>query len=89
MSSRGVVSNKDTLMKRCIRRCYRAGRLDNALEVVAEMVREGYIPDGKVFERLADALSEVNREEEAAMMITFVVKSGIKPSSLWPEMKML
>lgn len=52
------------------------------------MVREGYIPDGKVFERLADVLFEVNREE-AAMVITFVVKSGIEPSSLWPEMKMI
>ncbi|KAG2327404.1 hypothetical protein Bca4012_036405 [Brassica carinata] len=60
--------------------CYGAGMIDNAMEVVAEMVREGYIPDGTVFERLADALFEVNREE-AGMMITFVVKSGIKPSS--------
>ena len=45
------------------------------------MVKEGYIPHGKVFERLADALSKVDREEAGMMMITFIVKSGIEPSS--------
>ncbi|XP_010510703.1 PREDICTED: pentatricopeptide repeat-containing protein At2g28050 [Camelina sativa] len=60
--------------------CYRAGMIDKSLEVVAEMIREGFIPDGTVFERLADALLEVSWKE-AQMMVTFVVKSGIKPKS--------
>lgn len=53
------------------------------------MVREGYVNDGKVFERLVDVLFEVNWEEEVVMMIIFVVKSGVKLSFLWFEMKML
>lgn len=69
--------------------CYRVGRVDNVLEVVVEMVREGYVNDGKVFERLVDVLFEVNWEEEVVMMIIFVVKSGVKLSFLWFEMKML
>ncbi|ESQ51270.1 hypothetical protein EUTSA_v10016624mg [Eutrema salsugineum] len=60
--------------------CYRAGMISEALKVVAEMIREGFIPDGAVLERLADALFEVNRAV-AEMMVTFVVKSGIKPKS--------
>ncbi|EOA29351.1 hypothetical protein CARUB_v10025637mg [Capsella rubella] len=60
--------------------CYRAGMIDKSLEVVAEMIREGFIPDGTVVERLADALFEVDRKV-AHMMVTLVVKSGINPKS--------
>ncbi|CAH2060362.1 unnamed protein product [Thlaspi arvense] len=60
--------------------CYRGGMMDEALEMVTEMLREGFVPDGTMFERLGDAMFEVNREE-AQMMVTFVVKSGIKPKS--------
>ncbi|KAL1209525.1 Pentatricopeptide repeat-containing protein [Cardamine amara subsp. amara] len=61
-----------------VKGCYGAGMIDKCLELVAEMIRKGFIPDATVFERLADALFEVNRKE-AEMMITFVVKSGVKP----------
>ncbi|CAN8247193.1 unnamed protein product [Cochlearia groenlandica] len=61
--------------------CYKAGMVDQALEVVAEMARKGYVPDGVLFEKLADALFKVNRAE-ALMMVTFMVKSGIKPKHL-------
>ncbi|VVB01771.1 unnamed protein product [Arabis nemorensis] len=60
--------------------CYKAGMIDKALEVMAEMIREGFIPDATIFEKLADALFEENRAE-AQMMVTFVVKRGIKPKS--------
>ncbi|KAG7642335.1 Pentatricopeptide repeat [Arabidopsis suecica] len=60
--------------------CYRVGMIDKSLEVVAEMIRDGFIPGATICERLADSLFEVNRKE-AQMLITIVVKCGIKPKS--------
>ncbi|CAA7049017.1 unnamed protein product [Microthlaspi erraticum] len=61
-----------------IQGCFRGAMVDESLAMVAEMIRKGLMPDVTILEGIAHALFEVNRVE-ALMMVTFLVKSGVKP----------